>query len=374
MAILPSFLSNFSFKKISSVFQKESGFLGIDIGSSSIKVVQLKKEKERAILQTYGELSISGYADNGEVGKAFTVVDTKLSDALKDVLREAQVTVKKAVVSIPLKNSFLTTMEMPRLSDQEMKEAIPYEARKYVPIPLSEAMIDWWVMPPMSMDSAASSIGSPKRDFVSVFLAAVPKEVVEKYESILKKVGLEISGFEIEVFSFARSAIKRDLGSVLLIDLGASSMRLIIADGGSVRATHNVERGSQELSIALAQSLGVNFDRAELLKRESGIMHRPETEGVVSVLEPLVDFFASEGERFLLDWKRKGGRPISRVVLGGGGALLKGLVDVMIKRYGVEVEIADPFSKVVYPAFLEPSLMDIGATFTNAIGLALRDF
>ena len=374
MAILPLFLSNFSFKKISSVFQKESGFLGIDIGSSSIKVVQLKKEKERAILQTYGELSISGYADNGEVGKAFTVVDTKLSDALKDVLREAQATVKKAVVSIPLKNSFLTTMEMPRLSDQEMKEAIPYEARKYVPIPLSEAMIDWWVMPPMSMDSAASSIGSPKRDFVSVFLAAVPKEVVEKYESILKKVGLEISGFEIEVFSFARSAIKRDLGSVLLIDLGASSMRLIIADGGSVRATHNVERGSQELSIALAQSLGVNFDRAELLKRESGIMHRPETEGVVSVLEPLVDFFASEGERFLLDWKRKGGRPISRVVLGGGGALLKGLVDVMIKRYGVEVEIADPFSKVVYPAFLEPSLMDIGATFTNAIGLALRDF
>src|SRR3989338_5171596 len=108
MSILPLFLSNFSFKKISSVFQKESGFLGIDIGSSSIKVVQLKKEKERAILQTYGELSISGYADNGEVGKAFTVVDTKLSDALKDVLREAQVTVKKAVVSIPLKNSFLT--------------------------------------------------------------------------------------------------------------------------------------------------------------------------------------------------------------------------------------------------------------------------
>ncbi len=348
--------------------------MGIDIGSSSIKVVQLKKEKERAILQTYGELSISGYADNGEVGKAFVVVDTKLSDALKDVLREAQITVKKAVVSIPLKNSFLTTMEMPLLSDQEMKEAIPYEARKYVPIPLSEAMIDWWIMPPMSMDSAASSIGSPKRDFVSVFLAAVPKEVVEKYESILKKVGLEISGFEIEVFSFARSAIKRDLGSVLLIDLGASSMRLIIADGGSVRATHNVERGSQELSIALAQSLGINFDRAELLKRESGIVHRPETEGVVSVLEPLVDFFASEGERFLLDWKRKGGRPISRVVLGGGGALLKGIVDVMIKRYGVEAEIADPFSKVVYPAFLEPSLMDIGATFTNAIGLALRDF
>ena len=374
MATLSSFLSDFSFKKISSVFQKESGFLGIDIGSSSIKVVQLKKEKERAILQTYGELSMSGYADNGEIGKAFTVVDTKLTDALKDVLREAQVTVKRAAVSIPLKNSFLTTMDMPRLSDQELKEAIPYEARKYVPIPLSEAMIDWWVMPPMSTDSAASSIGSPKRDFVSVFLAAVPKEVVEKYESILKKVGLEVSGFEIEVFSFARSAIKRDLGSVLLIDLGASAMRLIIADGGSVRATHNVERGSQELSIALAQSLGINFDRAELLKRESGILHRPETEGVASVLEPLVGFFASEGERFLLDWKRKGGRPISRVVLGGGGALLKGIVDVMIKKYGVEAEIADPFSKVVYPAFLEPSLMDIGATFTNAIGLALRDF
>ena len=372
MAIFSS-SSGFSLKNIFSGFRKESGFLGIDIGSSSIKMVQLKREKERAILETYGELSIAGYA-NGDIGKSFTVVDTKLSDALADVVREAKVTVKSATVSIPLKNSFLTIMDMPRLSDQELKNAIPYEARKYVPIPLSEAMIDWWVLPPMSTESAETSIGSRKRDIVNVMLAAVPKEIVEKYETILRRVGIAVSGFEIEVFSLARSALKRDLGSILLIDFGASSIRFVIADGGSVRAAHNVERGSQEMSLALEQSLGINFERAELLKRDSGIIHRPETEGIASVLEPLVDFFASEGERFLLDWKRRGGRPISKVVLGGGGSLLKGIVDVMIKRYGVEAEIANPFSKVVYPAFLEPSLTDIGATFTNAIGLALKEF
>jgi len=87
-----------------------------------------------------------------------------------------------------------------------------------------------------------------------------------------------------------------------------------------------------------------------------------------------VDIINGEGERFLLDWKRKGGETINKAIVGGGGAMLKNVNDSIIKKYGVEVETANPFSKVVYPAFLEPSLKEIGATFTNAIGLALKNF
>lgn len=364
----------FSLKEALSFFKKkETSYLGIDIGASSIKVVQVRKEEERGILETYGELSLARYT-GGEEGRAFMVMDTKLTEALGDVLRESQVTAKRANISIPLKDSFITTMQMPNLSEGELKEAVPYEARKYIPVPIAEVTMDWWVLPAQSAETSSSSIGSGERKFVSVLLVAVPKDVVSKYETIIKNAGVEVVAFEIEAFAFVRAAVRRDIGSVLLLDLGASASKMMIVEGGVLRMAHSIGRGSQEFTLTLAQSLGIDFERAEILKRESGIARKPETEGVVSVLEPLVDFIASEGERFLLDWKRRGGSPIAKVVLGGGGALLRGVDELIVKKFGVEVEIANPFSRVVYPAFLEPPLKNVGASFTNAIGLVLREF
>ena len=137
---------------------------------------------------------------------------------------------------------------------------------------------------------------------------------------------------------------------------------------------HNINQGGWGFTQALEQSLGLDFARAEVLKREFGIIRRPETQGAISVLEPLIDALAIEAERFLLDWKRKGGRGISKVSLAGGGSLLRGIDDVMIKKFGVETEIINPFSKVIYPSFLEPTLKEIGPIFSNAVGLALRGF
>lgn len=368
-----SLLERFGIRGPSQLFKHESRFLGVDIGTSSIKLVQLRRDRERAVLETYGELSLAKYGD-GNVSRSVRLIDTKLTEALKDIARESQVSTKTAIVSIPLKDSFLTSMDLPEMSEADMKEAVPYEARKYIPIPISEAIMDWWVLPPESRESSETSIGSGKKKFRKVLLAAVPRETVSKYKNIFEGAGIAASAFEIEVFSFARAALKRDFGSVLLMDIGASSVKMTIADGGVVRAAHSFDRGSQELTLALSQSLGVDWERAEILKRENGVIRRPETEGTASVLEPMVELWASEGERFLLDWKRRGGRAVSKIVLGGGGAMLKGVEDIFVKRFGVEVLLANPFSKVVYPAFLEPALKEVGAAFACSVGLALREF
>lgn len=364
---------NFKLPGFGSFFQKETSMLGIDIGSSSIKVVQLKKEKERAILETYGELSLANYA-KAEGGRSIVVVNEKLTEALRDVIRESQAKASRATVSLPLKSSFVTTMPMPELKPNELKDAVLYEARKYIPIPIAEAAIDWWVLPPQSMEAAATSIGSSKRPMMNVLLVAVPNEVIEKYKTIFNGIGVTIDAFEIESFALARSTVRHDGGTVMVMDFGATSTKVSIVDGGIVRSAHSMDQGSWRLTQALQQSLGIDFERAELLKREFGIIRRPETQGAVSVLEPLIDALASDAERFLLDWKRKGGRGISKVIIAGGGSLLRGLDDAMVKKFGVEVEIANPFGRVVYPAFLEPSLKEIGAVFGNAVGLALRGF
>lgn len=360
-------------KGLFSGFQRESHFLGVDVGTSSIKVAQLRKERERAILETYGEISLASYG-GVDVGRAAILNSGKLKEAISDITKEAKVNIKNAVISISLRSSFLTIMKIPRLSDDELKEAIPYEARKYIPIPISEVIVDWWVLPPSGKEMAKSSIGSGSRDFVDVFLAAVPKDIVANLKSVFLEAGFEVASFEIESFPFARASLRRDLGTVLLIDFGAKSVKFTIADGGAVRVGHNFENGSQDISLMLSQSLGVNFERAEILKREVGLLYNPETKEISKIIGQVVDNINGEGERFLLDWKRAGGQTISKVIVGGGGAMLKNLNDSIIKKYGVEVETANPFSKVVYPAFLESSLREIGATFTNAIGLALKNF
>ena len=354
-------------------FQKENRFLGVDIGTSSIKIAQIRKERERGILETYGEISLASYGA-GDVGRSITANQSKIKEALTDLTKEAKVTAKSAVVSVPLRNSFLTVMKMPRLPDNDLKEAIPYEARKYIPVPISDVVVDWWVLPPSGKERAEMSIGSGTRSFIEVFLAAVPRDFIEKYKNIFLESGLEIESFEIEPFSCARASLRRDLGTVLLMDFGARSVKFAIADGGAIRATHNFEKGSQDISLTLSQSLGIDFERAEILKREVGLSHSQETEGIFNVIEPIVDIINSEGERFLLDWKRAGGTTIVKVIVSGGGAMLKNLNDSIIKKYGVEVETVSPFAKVVFPAFLEHTLTEIGATFTNTIGLALKNF
>lgn len=368
------FIKNLNIGKTLAGFKKEQRYLGVDIGSTSIKIVQLRKEKERPILETYGELSLAKYGTDGQVGRSIRILDDKLIEALKDILQEAQVTAKSATVSIPIHDSFLTTMELPNLSESELKEAVPFEARKYIPIPMSEVVIDWWVLPPQSKEQKNSSPGSGQKKFINIILAAVPKDVITKYSEILKASGLEVAAFEIEIFALARASLREAFGSIMLMDFGAATTKIAIADAGVIRSAHSIDHGGQELSLALSQSLGIDFDRAEILKRQAGFIKRPENEGVISVLEPLFDFVSSEGERFLIDWKRKGGKAISKVLIGGGGSLTPGIKDVLIKTYGVEVEIINPFHKVVYPAFLEPALKDIGPGFANAIGLALREF
>ncbi|OGF69779.1 hypothetical protein A3C73_03310, partial [Candidatus Giovannonibacteria bacterium RIFCSPHIGHO2_02_FULL_44_11] len=373
MAFLDVF-KNLNIGKTLSGLKKEQRYLGVDIGSSSIKVVQLRKDKERPILETYGELSLARYGADGQVGRSIRILDDKLAEALKDIMKEAQVTAQKATVSIPIHDSFLTTIEMPNLPEAELKEAVPFEARKYIPIPMSEVVIDWWILPPQTKELKAASPGSGQKKFINIILAAVPKDVIAKYSAILKAVGLEVAAFEIEVFALARASLREAFGSIMLMDFGAATTKIAIADAGVVRSAHSIDHGGQELSLALSQSLSIDFDRAEILKRQAGFIKRPENEEVISVLEPLFDFVTSEGERFLIDWKRKGGRAISKVLVGGGGALTPGIKDVLIKTYGVEVELINPFHKVIYPAFLEPALKDIGPGFANAVGLALREF
>ena len=351
--------------KVLKFFGDDKSVLGIDIGASSLKLLQLRREKERALLETYGELS-TGLYQTQESGRAFLLQEEQITEMLKDLKKEAGAKASEGVVGIPLRYSFITLIELPEMSDGELEESIPYEARRYIPLPRSEVVLEWWKIP------FSEEERRKKKGKMSILLAASKKDVVERYKSALEGAGVKFKGFEIEIFSLARAVIGRFRMPVILLDIGALSVKIGVVDRSSIRMAYSIERGSQAFTLALSQAMGVNFERAEEMKKKIGISPSPEAEGIRRIITPLLDHIFDEVEKLRSLYFKRNQKTIEKVILSGGGSLMPGLVEYAVKRFGIEVLAAAPFDTLEYPTFLQPMIRKIAPSFGIASGLALR--
>lgn len=347
--------------------------LGIDIGSSSIKVVQLRKRRGAAVLETYGELSLGPYS-NLDVGRATSLQEAKLSEALADVLREANVTTKLCGVAIPFSASLISVMEMPMVDQKQLAQMIPIEARKYIPVPISEVTLDWFIIPEdrskyLSQDGSSEQGGAKK---TQVLLVAIHNEVLNKYREVLQKANLNVSFYEIEIFSTIRATIGQGIDPVMIIDIGSASTKVYIVELGVVKISHIINRGSQDITLALSRSTGVSVNKAEEIKRTVGLNESVEYASAKDSILLTLEYIFSESNRVLLNYQRKYNRNISKVVFTGGGAVLAGLEKISGERFNVPVEVANPFAKTEAPAFLENVLKEVGPEFAVSVGAALR--
>ncbi|MFC1594829.1 type IV pilus assembly protein PilM [Patescibacteria group bacterium] len=359
------FLEKIGGDKLLKYVKQNDAVLGIDIGTSSLKIIQLRKEKERAVLETYGELSTGPYHSE-TAGKAALLQEEKVAEMLKDLMLEAGVTASKAVVGIPMRYSFVTLIDLPQLTDAELEEAIPYEARRYIPLPMSEIELEWFRMP--TTDEELEKKGGK----IPVLLTAVQREIIDRYNDAVKRAKLEIVGHEIEIFSAARSSIGRFRMPIMLIDIGALSLKIAVIDKGHIRMAYNIAKGSQSITVALSQALSIDFERAEEMKREVGISPRPEVEGVRRVITPLIDDLFSEADRLRSLYRRKHERIIEKIIFLGGGSLMPGLLDYAVERFGIEVILANPFNVLEHPTFMQPMMKKISPSFGISVGLALK--
>ncbi len=341
---------------------RPSHVVGIDIGTFSTKVIQLRYEKERGILETYGELLNETYfkSENPETGFQHRS-DQEIALLLKDLIREANVTSQDVVFSVPATASFVTTVPFPPVAEKELKDAIPYEARRFVPIPVAEVTLDWEVL---GLNET--------RDKLEVLLIAVPKEIIEKFKRVAALSGLNLQALEVETFSMARSLGSADLGPTGYINFGHRTTTLAITDRGRLRVSHNFGRGSQELTKTLERGLNISHERAETLKREVGLSEKMEEKEITSVILPFVEALLAEVERFISIYNRKAPRSVQKINLTGGGSNLKGLVEHTVAKFGVEVDRGNPFARTVAPAFMQPMLRELGPSFSVAVGLALH--
>ena len=366
--------------------QDEVSALGIDIGSSAIKIVQLKKKNGQAILETYGELALGPYTGLS-VGQAVVLAPDKLAQALTDLMKEKEVniTTKKCGISIPFASSLMSVIEMPDVSAKQLAVMVPLEARKYIPVPVSEVMLDWSVIPKSEMqeedsseyattaERATTDQGTGTRTAlpkVNVLIVAIHNETIVRYQDIVVKSALEAGFFEIEIFSTMRAVLDETLRPVMIMDMGAASTKLYVIERGVIRSSHTINRGSQDITLTISKSLGLSMERAEVIKRQMGVTG--ENKNLTDVVILTLDYIFAEVNNVLLSFEKKYNKTISKVILVGGGAILKGLADLAKNNFKTDVVLADPFSKVNAPAFLENILKETGPEFAVAIGLALR--
>ena len=359
--ILDNLLSFFSKKPETSV-------VGIDVGTSSIKVVELKKKRDRALLQTYGEISLGPYADT-EIGRATKLPTNKLIEALKDVLKEANTATPNSALSIPMYSSMVSIFKMPNLDKGKLAEMIPIEARKYIPVPISEVTLDWFVIP----GNPDEDENSPKRKFIEAMVVAIHNDVLSNYSNIVSSAKLSTSFFEVEMFSTIRSTIdSSDLAPVMIIDIGASATKAYISERGVIRDSHIINKGSQSITLNVAEALSVEIDFAEQLKRNYGQNESAQDSVIKDSIDWVFDPLFADIKDIILSFQRKYKKIVSKAILVGGGSLLTGLPEKAQQKLEVEVHSGDPFSRVEAPAFLTEVLKETGASFSVAIGLALR--
>lgn len=365
--------------KISGIVKSSGGgsVIGIDIGASAIKVVQLKKEAGKAVLETYGSISTAPYA-GGSVGQVMPVPEEALVKGVNDLFKEANVTTKDSALSIPASTSLVFLVELPgNVTQKELPQIINNEARRYIPVPITEVSVDWWLVPKRPMDNVTDDSVKPtekdiKEEKTKVLVAAIHNEALEKYKSLVNDAKLNTDFFEIEIFSSVRSSLGQDLSTVMLFDLGASKTKISIVDREVIQDFHIVNRGSHDITTSLVAGLGVSFEEAEDMKKEYGLEDNPKQPKAKEIIQSAVDYIFFEAGNVVLNYEKKYNKSVGKVIMIGGGVLLKGIVDVAKAKFGADVILGNPFERIQAPAFLEKVLAESGPEFGVAAGLALR--
>jgi type IV pilus assembly protein PilM len=345
-------------------------FLGVDIGTSNIKVVELSSSDKGPVLENYGILETYSYLERPNAAiqtSYFKIVEKITADILKNLFREMKPKTNNAIFSLPIFSSFVTVFSLPLTDEKEIEKAIPFEAKKYIPMDLKGLEVDWAVI------KKSNNLKKGKNGKSEILLVGISKELIKKYQNISKLAELDGEGFELESVAFARSLIKDEKEPIVIVDIGSQSMNIITIDNGYLVANENLQTAGAEITHVIARALGVSKERAEEFKRIKGFNVEPQEAEVINLMIPIIDYFGNEIGRALRIQKEKSGKNVKKIILAGGTANLPGLDKYLSDYLGLPVERAFPFANIQYDSFLEPLLREVGPILSCAVGLAMRE-
>ncbi|OGF30672.1 hypothetical protein A2533_03310 [Candidatus Falkowbacteria bacterium RIFOXYD2_FULL_35_9] len=359
------------------LFSKKTGdksYLGVDIGGSSVKLVELLDNKGRAQLLTYG------YLERSTKSATENLLDkpTEMADSIKKIAEKSKVQTKDAITALPASSVFTTILYLTDINKKDLTsikkvtEAVQAEAEKVLPLPLDEMVLDWKVL------NGGGSSTDPKAG-VQVLLTAAAKTLVKKYIDIFKKAGFNLLSLETESFGMARALVGKDKSTVIIVDIGAANTDITIVDNGIPYMERTVDIGGYQITKILAETMNISIDQAEQFKRDlanysSQVLNQGQLlpESIEKSLVPIINEI-----KYLLDFfgKQPGNeaKRIDRLILSGGTAKIFNLTEYFTKMFNIRTFLGDPWARVLSPEDLKPALDAVGSRLAVCIGLAMRD-
>lgn len=374
-----------------ALFSSTQAVVGLDIGTSSLKLVELLDRKKRIELVTYASANIPNLLLNpaGEEDDSIR----QLASVITRMFDSAGVSTDVVVAALPSSIVFSTVLMLPDIADADMDNAVHFAARDIVPDNLEDLVLGWSrVGKPPHMDGDESAeeekpavpamAATEKKEgaaavvankTVPVFMTAAPKAIVTRYTKLIELLKLNLFALEVETFPLVRSLLNAAQGTAMIVDIGNKVTTFHVIDSGTVRVSHSIDFGGENFTQAIMDAAKVSQDDAEELKVLHGLTG-DSAPAVRLAMEKATDRLLQQAKQIIDLYTRKNARPFSKTVLIGGGANLKGLSEKWASTAGHTVTIGNPWKGLSYPVELEKRLQDLGSTYAVAVGLAQRGF
>lgn len=348
-------------------------FLGIDVGTSSIKIAEIKVSGGRPVLVNYGWMKIG----KGEGDVKPTSFDATLPEYLKRIVKESEFKSKNGYISLPAFGGLITLIEFPEMTEEDLAQAIKFEAHKYIPTSLDDIALSWDVVSKKSTEKIyvkkeseinkdSAGVQSSK---LQVLLVAAPKSKVEKYEKLAKSAGISLKAIEIESFSIVRALVGNDQGNFLIIDIGSRVCNIILVEKSVIKVNRNIDAGGRDITKIIAKSMDVDEERAEKIKISEENFLKKES----SMSFPALELIIGEARRAInAYYKEAGAAKLDGIILSGGTAGLSGIADYFSQTLQVKVTIGNPFMRIEYDKKLDSIIKKIAPQFSVCVGLALK--
>ncbi|MBI4382975.1 MAG: type IV pilus assembly protein PilM [Nitrospinae bacterium] len=345
--------------------------VAIDIGSHSIKVAQLAGVRDKYELLSFGLMPLESEAIvDGVVKKEDVVIDT-----LSRLVKAEKIPTRYAVASVAGEAVIVKKIKVPMMSEKELVLSINHEAEQYIPFDIDDVSIDFQII---GRGVAAEPEEESDQEKMEILLVAVQRELIDSRTGILAEAGLKPVIVDLDMFAIVNAlGVSRDLsrlGSVALLDLGATFTHVNIVLNGFTAFTRDIPLGGSSCTQKLMSGFGVSYEQAEAIKRGE-MPEKVEREDAVRVLADSFEKIAEEVQKSFEFFSATTNTPVERVFVSGGGALVPGAAGLLGEKLGAPAELLDPFAAVkIGKKFDREMASRMAPIAAVAIGLATRKF
>jgi type IV pilus assembly protein PilM len=344
-----------------SILSGVSAFFGLDIGTTSIRLVELQGSGAVRTLNKYAYVPI----DSKIVLSDAKSDQQKLAQTISELLNQAHMSTRNVAVGIPSQRVFTTLVDFDSLPPDELAKSIKYQADSLIPTPLEESKLDWQVI--------GESPKEPGK--VEVLLSSVPNTYIESRLDLLENIGLNVIAFEPDNLAMSRALLPRDVTvPQMVIDVGSKSADLVITMNGEPRLTRSIPTGVEAIIRAAAQNLNIDDKQAQQFVFKFGLS-KDKLEGqIYEAIISTVEILMTEIEKSIKFFQsRYGNVQIERIIVTGGASALPEFPLFIANKFNMNVEIGNAWRNVAFSPERQNELLTVANQFGVAVGLAERD-